>query len=134
MEKRTIRVQHKTGDLFEISVRDHRLHVDQPVEDGGSDLGPTPTELFVTSLATCVAIYARRYLARHGLPDGLSVRAEFSMAQHPNRIGEVSLVLRLPDGVPDDRRAALLAVASHCTMHNTIENPPEVSLTLDETG
>jgi putative redox protein len=134
MEKRTIQVDHKTGDLFEISVRDHRLHVDQPIEDGGTDVGPTPVELFVTSLATCVAVYARRYLARHDLPDGLSVRGEFTMAEHPTRIGEVSLVIRLPEGVPDQRRAALLAVVSHCTVHNTLENPPEVDIVLDEPG
>ena len=132
MEKRTIQIDHKAGDLFEISVRDHRLHVDQPIEDGGSDLGPTPTELFVTSLATCVAIYARRYLARHDLPDGLSVRAEFTMAEHPNRIREVDLAIRLPDGVTDERRAALLAVVSHCTVHNTLDNPPEVNIALAE--
>jgi putative redox protein len=128
----SIHVRHKVDDLFEIVVRDHHLHVDQPLEDGGSDLAPTPTELFVTSLATCVAFYARRFLARHGLPDGLQVRAGFAMAEHPARVGAISLALHLPDGVPGDRRAALLAVASHCTVHNTLEQPPEVHIVIDE--
>jgi putative redox protein len=128
----TIRVDHKTGDLFEIAIRDHQLHVDQPAEHGGSDLAPTPTELFVTSLAACVAFYARRFLARHDLPDGLSVRAEFTMADHPARVGVVKVAIELPEGVPDDRRAALLAVASHCTVHNSLEHPPEVSVFFDE--
>ena len=132
VEKRTIHVHHKTGDLFEISVRNHRLHVDQPVEDDGSDLGPTPVELFVTSLATCVAVYARRYLARHDLPEGVSVRAEFTMADHPARVGEIDIAIRLPDGVPDDRRDRVLAMASHCTVHNTLEHPPEVNVVFDE--
>ncbi len=56
MEK-TLRVDHKGGDLFEIAVRQHVLHVDQPTEDGGSDFAPTPTEMFVSSLASCVAWY-----------------------------------------------------------------------------
>jgi hypothetical protein len=44
--ERTVRVDHKGGDLFEIAIRQHVLHVDQPTEDGGSDAAPTPTEMF----------------------------------------------------------------------------------------
>jgi uncharacterized OsmC-like protein len=128
----SIQVDHKEGDLFEIAVRGHHLAVDQPTDQGGSDLAPTPTELFVTSLAACIAVYLRRSLARHGLPEGVQVRAEFAMARHPSRIGEVRVVIHLPDGVPEDRRSALLAVASHCTVHNTLEQPPEVTVVLDD--
>jgi uncharacterized OsmC-like protein len=126
-----IRVDHKEGDLFEIGVRHHLIHVDQPIESGGSDAAPTPTELFVASLASCVAFYVRRYLARHDLPaEGLSVAAEFAMKERPARVGQVDLSIDLPHGVPEERRDALLAVASHCTVHNTLENPPEVRIEL----
>ena len=126
-----IRVNHKEGDLFEIGVRDHLIYVDQPTEAGGSDAAPTPTELFVASLASCVAFYVRRFLARHSLPiEGLSVDATFTMADRPARVGRVNVSIVLPDGVPDERRAALLAVASHCTVHNTLEDPPSVRIGL----
>jgi uncharacterized OsmC-like protein len=122
-----ISVAYREGDLFEINVRHHRLEVDQPIEAGGSDVAPTPTELFVVSLASCVAYYARRFIARHDLQtEGLSVDAIFTMAEHPARVGRINLVIKLPDHFPDERRQALLAVASHCTVHNTLEDPPEV--------
>jgi uncharacterized OsmC-like protein len=124
-----IRVDHKEGDLFEIGIRDHLVHVDQPVDAGGSDAAPTPVELFVASLASCVAFYVRRYLARHGLPsDGLSIAADFTIAERPARVGQVHVSIDLPHGVPDERRDALLAVASHCTVHHTLEDPPEVCI------
>jgi uncharacterized OsmC-like protein len=124
-----IRVDHKEGDLFEIGIRHHLIHVDQPIEAGGSDAAPTPVELFMASLASCVAHYSRRYLARHGLPaEGLSVTAEFTMADRPARVGQVHVAIDVPHGVPDGRRDALLAVASHCTVHNTLEDPPEVRI------
>ncbi len=127
-----IRVDHKGGDLFEIAIRHHVLHTDQPIDEGGGDAAPTPTELFVVSLASCVAFYARRFLVRHDLPtDGLSVSAEFTMAEGPVRVGEISLSVRVPNGVPDERHAALLAVASHCTVHNSLEHPPRVNIDLD---
>ncbi|MFJ1708407.1 OsmC family protein [Kitasatospora sp. NPDC088346] len=50
-----IRIEHLSQDRYEIAARGHRLVVDQPVEAGGQDTGPTPTELFAASLASCVA-------------------------------------------------------------------------------
>jgi putative redox protein len=126
-----LRVDHKGGDLFEIAVRQHLLHVDQPTTAGGGDNAPTPTELFVAGLASCVAFYARRFLVRHELPtDGLGVIATFTMADRPARVGEVTVSIEVPRGVPDERRAALLAVASHCTVHNSLEHPPAVTVEL----
>jgi putative redox protein len=126
-----IRVDHEQGDRFRIGVRQHVLEVDQPKGDGGTDAAPTPTELFVASVAACVAFYTRRYLARHDLPtDGLAVAATFTMADRPARVGEINLAVAVPAGVPAERRAALLAVASHCTVHNTLEHSPQVTIDL----
>lgn len=124
-------VSHVEGDRFAITIRGHVIHVDQPESDGGTDSAPTPTELFVASLAACVAFYARRYLQRHGLPeDGLTVCAQAEFGAKPARVARMMLVLTLPAGIPEDRRAALLAVASHCTVGNTLDHPPEVRIEL----
>ncbi|MFG2043751.1 OsmC family protein [Dactylosporangium sp. NPDC048998] len=127
-----MRVEPRTGEAYEIAVRGHRILVDQPTDAGGTDLAPTPTELFVAALASCVAFYAGRYLTRHGYSrDGLSVDAGFEFAaDRPARVAAVRLDLHVPPGVPRDRWAALQAVASHCTVHNTLEQPPRVDLTL----
>ena len=129
----TVRVDHLTGDEFTIGVRGHRLTVDQPVAAGGRDTAPTPTELFVAGLASCVAFYARRYLARHDLPtEGLAVDAVYEMGSRPARVSAVDLRLHLPPGVPESRREPLLAVASHCTVHNTLTTEPDVVVRLAE--
>jgi uncharacterized OsmC-like protein len=127
----SVTVSHDGGDRFSIGVRGHVIRVDQPESDGGTDTAPTPTELFVASLASCVAFYARRYLQRHELPeDGLSVSAEAEFGAKPSRVAAITVALTLPDGVPQDKRAALLAVASHCTVHNTLQSQPEVAVQL----
>ncbi len=133
VEARPMRVEHRGGDRFDISVRGHIITVDQPVKDGGDDTAPTPTELFIASLASCVAFYARRYLARHNLPtEGLAVEATFGMGSRPARVSGIDLRVILPDGVPAERRDPLLAVAKHCTVHNTLETTPDVSITLSD--
>ncbi|MEU0342611.1 OsmC family protein [Streptomyces bobili] len=126
-------VTHIDGDAYTVDIRGHRLQVDQPIEAGGTDTAPTPTELFAASLATCVAFYAGRYLHRHGLPQtGLRVRTEFAMAtDRPARVASVRLVVVPPPGLPEQRRAALLAVVSRCTVHNTLHQPPETDIKLE---
>jgi putative redox protein len=126
-----ITVEHKDGDHYAIRIRQHLVEVDQPADAGGSDTAPTPTELFVSSLASCVAFYAGRYLARHGLSaDGLVVRASYEIVPRPARVGRVELSVSLPEGVPEEKRAALLAVASHCTVHNSLQDVPQVAIEL----
>ncbi|WP_327341526.1 OsmC family protein [Streptomyces europaeiscabiei] len=126
-------VTHIERDAYAVDIRGHRIRVDQPVDAGGTDTAPTPTELFAASLATCVAFYAGRYLHRHGLPrTGLRVRTEFTMAtDRPARVGSLHVVVVPPPELPEQRRAALLAVASHCTVHNTLHEPPEIEIKLE---
>ncbi len=91
-------VGHEEGDRFQVSIRGHRLSIDQPVADGGTDTGPTPTELFVAGLASCIAFYADRYLRRRHLPiNGLRVDCAFSFAEdRPRRVASISLRVDAP--------------------------------------
>jgi putative redox protein len=126
-----IEVRHLGEDRFTIEVRKHTISVDQPTEDGGTDTAPTPTELFVASLASCVAHYAHRYLARHGLDsDGLQVTATYEIALRPTRVGQVRVDIVPPSSLPSSRREPFLAVASHCTVHNSLAQPPSVHIDL----
>ena len=127
----TMRVDHRSGDRFDIRIRDHVVTVDQPVDAGGDDVGPTPTELFVAGLGSCVAFYARRYLRRHRLDEsGLSVDVSYRMGSKPARVSEVDVHIHLPADFPPARREALLAVAGHCTVHNSISAAPEITVRL----
>jgi uncharacterized OsmC-like protein len=95
---------------------------------------PTPTELFVASLAACVAFYGRRFLARHDLEAaGLRVDCRATMStDRPARVASVTLDIAGVPELSDNRRKALLAVVDHCTVHNSLRTPPEVRVTLAE--
>jgi uncharacterized OsmC-like protein len=123
-------VRFVSGEAYEVAVRGHRLMVDQPVDAGGEDNAPTPTELFVASLATCVAFYAGRYLTRHGFNrNGLGVSVGFDMADdRPARVAAVRLTVRVPADLPAERMPGLQAVVSHCTVHNSLTTPPDVTI------
>jgi putative redox protein len=116
------------GERYEIAVRDHTVVMDQPTDAGGADSAPTPTELFVASLAGCVAFYAGRYLTRHGLSrEGLHVAVAYDMAtDRPARVSHVRLTVRVPRALPAERWPALRAVVERCTVHNSITHAPSI--------
>lgn len=124
-----VHVHHEGGDRYRVEIGSHVLTVDQP-ETG--DAGPTPTDLFVASLASCVAHYAGRFFVRHGIdPGGFGVDATFAMAaDRPARVGRIDLALMLPRAFPDELRQRLAAVVDHCTVHNSITTPPDVRVEL----
>jgi putative redox protein len=128
---RTLVVRYDGGERYEIGVRGHTIVADQPINAGGADEAPTPVELFVASLAGCVAYYAGRYVTRHGLSRvGLSVAVNYRMADPPTRVTDVHLTVGLPDKFPAERRQAVQAVVEHCTVHNSLITPPTVRIDL----
>jgi putative redox protein len=118
------------GDRYAVQVREHQLIVDQPANAGGTDLGPTPVELFVASLASCVAHYTGGFLARHHIcREGLRVDTSWQMSQDRTaRVASITLQITPPPALPPERLPALLAVARACTVHNSLERTPDVCI------
>ena len=127
-----IQVTHVLNNCYRVAVGDHNLTVDQPAAAGGDGQGPTPLQLLAASLVACTAHYAGSYLDRHGLPRrGLVVEGEFTMAEDkPPRLAAMSVTITPPAGLSARRQAGLLAVASHCTVHNSLRQPPAVQIGL----
>lgn len=115
------------GDHHRITIMGHDVDVDQPVADGGGDAGPTPTALFVASLAACVAHFARRGLGRGGA--GPHVHCTWDMsAERPHRVTSIDIEVRLPAETPPERVAAVARAVGHCTVHNSIVQAPSINV------
>jgi len=127
-QDKVIRAVHQGGDRLLMTVRGHELYSDQPVQDGGEDTAATPTEIFLAGLTGCVAFYAERFLRRNGLAtDGLAVTCDYSWAENPHRVCEVNLAVEAP-GLSAEKREAFARVVEHCTLHHTLQRPPQVHL------
>lgn len=123
-------VDWRRNDRLTVHVRDHEVLVGEPEEAGGSDLGPTPTELFVASLAACVGYYAEIFLRRHGmLSEDFGVECSFAMSDdRPTRMASIDLSVTVPPGVDAQWHDALQRVVEHCAMHNSLRIPPAVRM------
>ena len=120
------------GTRYDITSGKHRVVTDQPAVDGGQDAGMSPVELFVGSVASCVAYFVGQFCARHNISrDGLSIDAEWAMAENPHRVGRIGIAIHLPHRITPEQKERLLKVAHGCTVHQSIASALTVAITLN---
>ena len=104
-----------------VSVREHRLTVDEPEDEGGDDAGPSPQELLAASLASCTAITMEMYAERKGWDMGdVVVDVDYEPAQRGSPTRFVMRV-ELPKELPEDQRDRLMQIAAKCPVHRALE-------------
>jgi uncharacterized OsmC-like protein len=124
-------VEYAGGMKFVTHHRGLEVASDQPESGGGENTALTPTELFVAALPMCVGVYLVPFARRHGIAvEGLKIEAEYEIADHPRRVGRIGVRIRMPGPLDERQRAALQRCAEQCLVHNTLHNPPEVSIEL----
>lgn len=125
-------IKYIGGKKFSAVNRAHTIIIDQPKEGGGEDEGPTPPELFVDSLGSCIGVYVLAFCKNTGLdPSGMKIALEWEKASDkPARIKSINAKIELPNAMVGLRAAALLKVAESCLIHETIKLKPEINITL----
>lgn len=125
-------IDYSGGYKFRARARSHEIVSDQPAEKHGEDTGPTPPELFISSLGTCIGVYAVFFAEKHPeiSLEGMKVEMEWERSDNPARIGTIRAKVTLPGGVPERFRDALHRSVEACLIHNTITHPPRVEIGL----
>jgi putative redox protein len=112
----------RSGSLRQaIRIRDHQLTIDEPIDKGGEDSGPSPQEMLAASLAACTAITMEMYAKRKGWDVGdVEVACDYTPAERgcPTRF---NLVMRFPDAMSDEQVERLRVIAAKCPVHRTLE-------------
>ncbi|MHC5906771.1 OsmC family protein [Streptomyces sp. S6] len=125
-----IEVTHVADRAFALFVRDHELTVDQPVERGGDDDGPTPVELLVAAVASCAASDSARFLQLLDQPyEHLRVKADFTLAGGPGpRLTAVRVRVLPPAPLTPLLEQSLRVAIGRCAVHNCLNGPPEITV------
>ena len=120
MRAKSIRVNPRLKQ--QVSVREHRLTVDEPEDEGGDDAGPSPQELLAAALASCTAVTIEMYAQRKGWDtSGLTVDVHYTPAERgcPTRF---DLVFNMPPQLDEDQVEKLRVIAAKCPVHRALES------------
>ena len=128
-------VTHEQGFRFAAQIGEHRVPTDQSIRAGGDDTAPSPTELISAALGSCIALYVYQFCVSRALPhEGMRIEVTPRNVANPNRIGELSVVVRLPGLLLPHTVEMLERVVRSCPVHNTLVHGADVSLSLDVTS
>ncbi len=120
--------RRREGFAHEVEIEGgHTLLVDEPTEAGGRDTGPSPTRLLGASLASCVAVTMEMYAERKGWGLGaVEVNVDVEYRDYAPR--SFNVTVQLPDGLSDERRERLLAIARKCPVHKALAGETQVTV------
>ena len=113
---RTIITHTLTGEIIE---------TDAPIDNNGKGEKFSPTDLFASSLGSCMLTIMGIAAQSHGFNiDGSSVNAEKIMGKNPRRVSEIHLDISIKGVLTEKQREILMKAAKHCPVSKSIH--PEI--------
>lgn len=111
-----------------VAVRGHKVTIDEPLSDGGTDAGPTPTELLLGALASCYTLALRWAAKRRAVPLGdIQVAATGTY----ERLRYTAIRLEVRADLPLEQADALLSDARRvCYVSNTLAGAVDIEVVL----
>lgn len=134
MESRVVVRTAGEGFENEVEVRGHRLKADEPVESGGTDRGPSPSELLLAALGACTSITLRMYAKRKGwdLQSVEVVLGRRALGAGEGAETEITRTLRMEGALDATQRARLAEVAGKCPVHRALHGGVRVRTEVEQ--
>jgi putative redox protein len=121
--------RRRSGLAHDVEVSGHSIVVDEPIEDGGTDLGPNPSSIVATALASCTALTIALYTDRKEWDiDGLTVSVDHPGAPKAGENAEFTVEVTLPPGLDDEQRERIMVIAGKCPVHRTLVSDVQIEL------
>jgi putative redox protein len=119
-----------SGFAQTVEVDGLRFVADEPQALGGGGAGPTPYDLLLAALGSCMSMTVGLYARNHKWPvDAVVVRLSHERVHetdcadcvdHPRRLDRIQIALELQGALTDEQRARLREVAERCPVHKTL--------------
>ena len=120
-----------SGYRTDVQAGPHAFVADEPIALGGSGLGPTPYELLLGALSSCMAMTLRMYADRKKWPlQSVTVQLRTDKAHQKDcercdtaDVGPPRIARRIELAGPlsDEQRTRLLQIADRCPVKQTLE-------------
>lgn len=123
MPKSTARIGTENYTTKITALSGNEIFADEPVEDGGQNKGPRPTELFAAGLASCICITLRMYANRKEWPlDEVEVEVDFEYDRKAKK-STIVKTIRLFGELDEEQKKRLYVIAEKCPVSMALSNP-----------
>ena len=122
--------QRRQGYTHDVEIEGgHKMVIDEPIDVGGANEGPSPARTLGAALAACTAITCEMYAERKGWDVGkLEVDVEIQADESKGTTSGFEVTLRVPEPLDEAQQSRLLVIAGKCPVHRIIsgETPVEI--------
>lgn len=130
-----VRATRFAEDLrISLRVRQHELVSDAAVNDGGTDLGPTPHELLAAALAACTSMTVQMYANRKKWPlksaDVTVLESKVAAVGEGEAKTNFNVTVSLDGPMSSEQRERLLEIAYRCPVHRALAGAIELNVSL----
>jgi len=111
-----------------VTINQHELLVDEPIEKGGEDLGPAPGDYLCAALASCKAITLRMYAERKKWEvEKIKVKVNLLKGDQ-NSIVQNTFVCELSftGNLDEEQLRRLEVIANSCPLHKLLSKPNKI--------
>ena len=106
----------------DLSVAGHQLLGDEPLSEGGGDVGPSPFGFLVSALAACTATTLRMYATRKGWDLG-SITVDVRYDVDASGLASIKRTITVPISLSAEQRDRLADVAGRTPVTLAIRTP-----------
>lgn len=128
IEKTTRAYISETGEstyAVDISVSDHLLKGDEPIEAGGGNLGPDPYDMLTAALGECTAMTIRWYALRQQWP---LEKVKVILTHHKEGKRDIFTkeITLIGEQLTPDQKEKLIDIAAKCPIQRSLEGTPTI--------
>lgn len=118
------------GKTSVIEIGGYKIITEPSVASGGSGQYPPATTLIIASLVNCMFANVKAYVAAQNLPIDELVMEFSGNLTDEGIYDKMDLLITLPDGFPEERKARLGRVIEKCGVKKIAQNIPEITWSL----
>ncbi len=119
---------------YSVSLTDdlgHEWLADEPLDEGGGNVGPSPKLLLLSSLGACTAITLQMYATRKKWPlESIEIELQLNPDSDAATGNDIVRKIKLKGGLSSEQQERLLQIANVCPVHKILTGEVRIASSL----